>query len=132
MQLNTLFRSLWIATVLFAVSSPFSFSSVSLSMDDEPIEIKPDPNGPNNPPKTPIYNPFFAEYIEGLNSIVLGSYSDIGDVEVTVSSTAGDWIITIFDTSDGTTLIPISGGSGSYTITLETADGLTFVGDFIL
>lgn len=76
--------------------------------------------------------PFLAEYNDLLNCVVLTCVSPCGDVEVTLESTAGDWYQTVFDTLDGTILIPASGDSGHYTLTLVASDGTTYEGEFYL
>lgn len=76
--------------------------------------------------------PFEAEYNDVLNCVVLTCTSPCGNVAVTLTSTAGDWYQTVFDTLDGTILIPASGDSGNYTLTLLTADGTTYIGEFCL
>ena len=75
---------------------------------------------------------FLAEYNDLLNCIVLTCVSSCGDVEVTLESTAGDWYQTVFDTLDGTILIPASGDSGNYTLTIVASDGTTYEGEFYL
>ena len=56
--------------------------------------------------------------------------SSYGVVSVTLVSTAGDYYATYFDTEDGLILIPISGITGHYTLTLVTEGGLVFEGEF--
>ena len=76
--------------------------------------------------------PFFAEYYDILSCVVLTCVSPCGDVDVTLESTAGDWYQTVFDTLDGTILIPASGDSGHYTLTIVASDGTTYEGEFYL
>lgn len=76
--------------------------------------------------------PFFAEYNETLSAVMLGCNDSIGDVTVTLESTAGDWYQTVFDTSDGAILVPASGDTGHYTLTIETADHTVYEGEFYL
>ena len=75
---------------------------------------------------------FLAQYNDLLNSVVLSCVDDCGDVSVTLVSTAGDWYQTVFDTEDGSIIIPASGDSGHYTLTIVTSDGATYVGEFDL
>jgi len=75
---------------------------------------------------------FFAEYNDLLNCVVLTCVSPCGDVEVTLESTAGDWYQTVFDTLDGAILIPASGDSGNYALTIVASDGTTYEGEFYL
>ncbi len=63
---------------------------------------------------------------------MLGCNDSIGDVTVTLESTAGDWYQTEFDTSDGAILVPASGDSGHYTLTIETAAHVVYEGEFYL
>ena len=78
----------------------------------------------------PAYNPFYAELENG--NVVLGSFSYYGTVEISLTSTAGDNYSTVFDTVDGTILIPISGNTGDYILLITTASGLEFIGEFSL
>lgn len=85
---------------------------------------------PQGSPRMPAYIPFYAEQINV--SVLLGSYSYYGVVDVTLTSTAGDDYSTVFDTADGTIIIPISGSQGDYTLLITTASGLEFTGEFVL
>ena len=76
--------------------------------------------------------PFEAEYNDVFNCVVLTCITPCGDVAVTLTSTAGDWYQTVFDTLDGSILIPTSGDSGDYTLTLVTSDSTTYVGEFCI
>ena len=76
----------------------------------------------------PVYVPFYAELENGY--VLLGSYSNCGIVDVSLTSTAGDDYSTMFDTSDGTILIPISGLTGDYTLLITTLSGVEFIGEF--
>ena len=75
---------------------------------------------------------FYAEYYESLNCVILVCTEFCGDVSVSLSSTAGDWYQTVFDTEDGTLLIPISGDAGHYVLSITTSDGIHFAGEFTL
>lgn len=75
---------------------------------------------------------FYAEYNDIWSSVVLSCVDECGDASVTLVSTAGDWYQTVFDTEDGSIIIPASGDSGHYTLTLVTSDGATYVGEFVL
>ena len=74
--------------------------------------------------------PFVAEYNELWNMVVLSSLQTCGNVSVTLESTAGDWYQTVFDTQTGSILIPVSGDTGHYTLTLQTSDGTVYQGEF--
>lgn len=75
---------------------------------------------------------FLAEYNDLWNCVILTCTESCGDVTVTLTSTAGDWYQTVFDTSDGVAIIPASGDSGNYTLSIVTNDGTHYVGEFIL
>ena len=75
---------------------------------------------------------FLAEYNDLWNCVILTCTESCGDVTVTLTSTAGDWYQTVFDTSDGAAIIPASGDSGNYTLSIVTNDGTHYVGEFIL
>lgn len=92
------------------------------------IKISPMPNIPQESPRMPANNPFYAE--EDNLSVLLGSYSNCGIVDVSLTSTAGDDYSTVFDTSAGTIIIPISGLTGDYTLLITTLAGVEFIGEF--
>ena len=110
----------WFITVVPAFSSD--------SADVIPIYQRP--SSSNDFPRTE--SPFFAEYNETLSAVMLGCNDSIGDVTVTLESTAGDWYQTVFDTSDGAILVPTSGLTGHYVLTIETADHTVYEGEFYL
>ena len=101
-------------------------SSSACSGNDILIEQRP--VIPVGAPRTPVINPFYAT--QEATYVLLGSYSDYGVVSVSVISTAGDYYITDFNTEDGTIVLPISGLSGHYTLTIVCAGGIVFGGEF--
>ena len=108
----------------------FFNAAIGLSLnvrDGEIIEIDPvgDPEGA---PRGPIFNPFSA-YLKN-NQLVLESVTSYGLVDVELVSTAGDYYTTVFDTGDGSILIPVSGLAGEYTLQLIDASRMHFVGEF--
>lgn len=118
--------------ILLTACCIVSFGKAMTIHDDEGtrILIRQIPPVSSNAPRLPIYNPFFAELVNGI--VLLGSYSYYGVVDVTLTSTAGDDYSTVFDTADGTIVIPISGSPGEYTLLITTASGLEFIGEFVL
>lgn len=114
---------------LTAKASGLALFSVGSSMyQGHDILIQPCPPIPAGAPRTPVINPFYAT--QEATYVLLGSYSDYGVVSVSVISTAGDYYITDFDTEDGTIVLPISGLSGHYTLTIVCAGGIVFGGEF--
>ena len=107
-----------------------SFASISKEADGKDIRIVQKPTIPPGAPHLPAYNPFYAGLVS--TNVLLGSYSYYGTVNVSLTSTAGDDYSTVFDTADGTILIPISGNTGDYTLLITTASGLEFIGEFSL
>ena len=103
----------------------------AVSLRGHIIIITPKPD-PEDDPRSPINNPFFAELMDGSNSVLLGTTDNIGIVYVQIVSTAGDSIGTYFDTSDGTIVIPISGNVGYYTLTITLSGNHYFVGEFVI
>lgn len=103
----------------------------AVSLRGHIIIITPKPD-PEDDPRSPINNPFFAELMDGSNSVLLGATDNIGIVYVQIVSTAGDSIGTYFDTSDGTIVIPISGNVGYYTLTITLSGNQYFVGEFVI
>lgn len=116
--------------LLFSLGSQFTATPHPCLDGPEEILIHQDPTDPSGDPRSPSFNPFFA-YEDG-SSVTLGSVSSYGDVAVTLVSTAGDNYQTVFDTEDVQIVIPISGATGHYTLTLVTERGLVFEGEFDL
>lgn len=75
---------------------------------------------------------FVAEYDDLLNYVILCCTESCGNADVTLSSTAGDWYQTVFDTGDGILYIPVSGESGHYMLSITTSDGAHFFGEFTI
>lgn len=98
------------------------------SKDEITISIRKQPVSFPGAPQAPAYNPFYAEL--GSGNVLLGSYSNIGIVDVNITSTAGDDYSTVFDTSNGTIYIPISGLTGDYTLLITTLSGVEYIGEF--
>lgn len=105
-----------------------SNSVVLSSKDGITISIRNKPVSLPGSPQMPAYNPFYAEL--GSGNVLLGSYSNIGIVDVNITSTAGDDYSTVFDTSNGTIDVPISGYTGDYVLLITTLAGVEYVGEF--
>ena len=114
-----------LAGCLMPVSSYASFAKL---LDGEEIRLSQKPTTPNGSPHMPAYVPFYAEL--ETDYVLLGSYSNCGIVDVSLTSTAGDDYSTVFDTSDGTIYIPISGYTGDYVLLITTRAGVEYVGEF--
>lgn len=124
MKTKTIISTIAACLAIFMVSS----SIIAKTDDGTPIDIIYRPDGLNNGPRMPVFNPFYA-YWEG-SCVSLGSTSSYGTVSVCIVSTAGDYVTTGFDTDDGIILIPISGNTGHYILTIVTESGLVFEGEF--
>lgn len=98
--------------------------------EGDDIIIKQRPDNPIGGPRSSSQTVFFASLEDYY--VLLGSYTPCGDVDVTLSSTAGDFYTSVFDSQNGTTILPISGNSGHYTITLITEQGQIFDGEFYI
>lgn len=105
-----------------------SYASLIKQTDGEDIILVPNPINPEGTPRTPANVPFYAE-LETAN-VLLGSYSYCGIVVVSLTSTSGDDYSTVFDTSNGTIYIPISGNTGDYVLLITTLSGVEYVGEF--
>lgn len=103
-------------------ANPLS-EGVRIIIQQKPLDL---PGGPRSAV------PFEAEYDDAPNYVNLTCTSPCGDVSVALTSTAGDWYQTVFDTSDGVIIIPVSGESGFYTLTITTSDNTVYVGEFNL
>ena len=69
------------------------------------IVIEPGDDTPPDDPRGPVFNPFTAYRMN--NTVVLESDTSYGLVSITLVSTVGDYITTVFDTADGSILIPM-------------------------
>ena len=98
------------------------------SKDGTVILIEPRNDSHDGEPRGPVFNPFTAYLLN--NTVVLESDMSYGLVNVILVSTAGDYYSTLFDTEDGTILIPVSGNSGDYSILITTLSGAQFIGTF--
>ena len=98
------------------------------SKDEITISIRKKPVSFPGSPQLPAYNPFYAEL--GNGNVLLGSTASYGVVDVCLTSTAGDYYTTVFDTADGSINIPISGLTGDYTLLITTASGVEYIGEF--
>lgn len=126
-------KSLFLLPILLASSSLSGISGeyhIPTVSENHPILIHPVPSEIPDAPRMPAYNPFFAELMN--DYVILGAPSAIGTVSVSLTSTAGDNYSTCFDTSDGAILLPVSGNAGYYTLTIITADGTHYVGEFTI
>lgn len=85
---------------------------------------------PIGAPRSPVNIPFFAELMD--EYVVLGASCFCGTASVQLTSPTGDDYFSLFDTSDGAILLPISGASGNYTLAIATSDGRYFIGEFFL
>lgn len=129
MKADTLTRFFCLLLAAF-ISSYNADASGKLSTEDVRIIIVEIPNNPDDAPRSVV--PFIAEYNELMSSIVLTCISPCGDVGISLVSTAGDSYQTVFDTDDVTILIPVSGNTGYYTLTLVTSDNTVFEGNFVI
>lgn len=117
-----------IAFIIGCFASYSSSASLMKQLDGENIRIFQKPTIPQGAPHMPAFNPFYAELESG--SVLLGSLSSCGIVDVSLTSTAGDDYSTVFDTADGTIIIPVSGITGDYTLLITTASGVDYIGEF--
>ncbi len=116
--------------LLLAASAAILLSTTIDAKSDEypiPIIIEDPGSGEN---RSPEQVPFHAQVWD--NYVVLGCTSNIGSVEITLSSTAGDDYETVFDTSIGSIIIPISGNSGLYRLDIVLPSGQSYYGEFVL
>ena len=130
MNLKSFFLKLGCILTIVTLSVPFIAAEAMNDPDGVTIILQPKDDELHDAPRSIV--PFFAAYYESLSAVMLGCNDSIGDVTVTLESTAGDWYQTVFDTSDGVILVPASGLSGYYVLTIETADHTVYEGEFNL
>lgn len=123
-----------LTVTLMAMPKAGVIEDQTISISGDPVIIPIWENGSTVVEGTPRnVPPFSAEYYSLLSGVLLSSQDiTLGNVSVTLSSTAGDWYQTVFDTSNGSILLPVSGESGHYTLTLVTSGGTTYIGEFVL
>lgn len=102
--------------------------SVGMSVSTDIIEVGRKPPFPGGRPRSVEETQFFA--IAADTFVQLYSVSSVGEVDVLLVSTAGDYYLTEFDTQDGSIILPISGDTGTYTINVTTPDGQEYEGEF--
>jgi hypothetical protein len=114
------------AALLF--SNEMSAISKTSCQEVSPIIITPGPSSPGGNPRSPETSPFSA--YRTADEIVLSCDIDCGTVDIELYSTAGDAISTLFDTSEESTTIPISGNAGDYSITITDQQRQIYIGLF--
>lgn len=121
--------ALGIAALLMALTSTTNLLSMGVK-DGEAIVVNPVNTDVSGIPRGPVFNPFTAYRLN--NTVVLESDTSYGVVNVILVSTAGDYYTTVFDTEDGSVLIPISGDSGDYSLLITDLSGAQFIGTFAI
>lgn len=122
---------LLMVTLPFATHSLMARKFIIQKNDGIPVQLDPVITVPEGAPRTPTYNPFWAQY--SFNTVSLGSLDNYyGVVSVFLISTAGDYFSCAFDTNNGSVNIPISGLNGDYTLIVVISDRLSFQGEFEL
>ena len=123
--MKTIFRLFLTASFAVLLASP-----VDAKTDEFPIPViidnEPDSNENRSPEQSPFYAQVWGTYV------VLGCTSNIGNADVTLTSTAGDDYETVFNTAFGSIIIPISGNHGFYRLDIELSSGQSFYGEFVL
>ncbi len=117
-------------TMLMASMIP-GISGTTTSTQDQsntPIIIINNSTEPEDAPRS--NNPFFAELSDGY--VLLGASTTCGTVSVRITSTAGDDFNTYFDTSSGVIILPVSGNTGSYLLSITTSGGTHYIGEFTI
>ena len=127
---SKIFRQLALSLCAILLSSVAMIGSVTRNQDGVTILITQRPVIPDDAPRSNV--PFIAEYYDIWDAVLLGSLENVGNVAVTLSSTAGDWYQTVFNSGGSPILVPVSGASGQYTLTLVTSNGTTYTGEFVL
>ncbi len=123
-------------TIKFFIAAMLAaMTALSLKGAEDPILI-PVIRLPETPgqdlDRGPAQQLFLAEYNDLLNDVILMCTEDCGEVSVTLCSSAGDWFQTVFDTEDGTLIIPVSGDEGHYVLSITTPDGTYYIGEFTI
>lgn len=122
--------SLTLALLLCGTARVNSFAVQTPDGEGGPILLDPIPNNPGGP-RSQGDIPLFAELLDGY--VLLGcSGLSVGVVRVSLISTAGDWTETVYESSEGPILIPISGNPGQYRLTLVLENGAGYVGTFVI
>lgn len=118
---------------LLLIGSLFSTLSgkpTALYQEVDVIIIDVSTQNPGGAPRGPAFNPFTA-YRQG-NTVVLNCSVEYGVFEITLLSTAGDNITTVFHTENESMVIPVSGLPGDYFLLLTGESGYRFSGAFAI
>lgn len=120
-----------LATMLMWFSYPLSAYAHPDDGDDneeEVIDITVDPAGT---PVTRSEIPVSAFYVSAMNRINITFLHNIGDVTIRLTNlTTGYMISTVVDSSVGSYILPVTGGTGLYKLSFITEDGAHYSGFF--
>ena len=106
-------------------------SAETVSASGVEITLKGKPHPQTGRPRMPAYNPFYAELTD--LGVFLSADSDWSEATVTLSSIEGDYYQTVFDTANGSILLPVNGNAGdSYWLTISVENGNEIEGEFNL
>ena len=121
-----------IIAIFFSLIFGAEMSAVSKTSGQEviPVVITPKPPVPGGNPRSPETSPYSAYHTT--DYVYLSSDIDCGCVDVELYSTAGDSYSTVFSLSDENIIIPISGDSGEYVLTITDQLGQVFIGVFTI
>lgn len=104
--------------------------------EDPPIPVQiplPPVNNGNIPhPHAPARPLASGNYDFETHELVLYFTQYVGDCVITITSTAGDFDSSVFDTSLGTFITTLSGACGSYTIIVSSYNGWETGTEFLI
>lgn len=122
-----------------AILMAFTFSAISdvssfASSKNEKKEIIIRPRGKiNHGHRAPAKIPIEAYYNSFISGIAITFLQDLGNVEMNVTNhSTGEYLEGTTTATTGTTVLPISGTEGVYTITFTLSNGTEYEGEFEL
>ena len=119
---KALFTSIFL---LFAICGQSWADDVSITRKEENKELEQ--SNPRSPSSTPI-----SCYVDEAVGFISFSFSyDFGEVDINIENLDTAAVISVVaDTADGGIVIPFSPAPGFYHISIVTASGTEYIGDF--
>ncbi len=124
------------AIVMAFVSVIPSFASVQNdggNKEDKEINIRIGEIKIGGKHRAPACIPINVSYVSFISALSITFQHDLGEVDVNVTNhSTGEYLEGTLNASAGTTVLPVSGDDGFYTVTFVLSDGTEYYGEFEL